>query len=297
MTEQTTAQPSAEIALPSEAAPPSLRQQVVRMEHQFAMAAPRGVEAAQIVRDVLTAISKNPRLAECVPESVLGGAMTMAQLGLRIGVDGLGHGWLIPFYNSRYEWTDTQGRKRKGANVAQLVIGYQGLVELAHRTDKIRSLSARTRHENDHFVLEYGIDEKLEHRPAAGDRGKPIGYYAVVRFTNGGHSFFYMSQEEMEAYRDRYAMAKTKDGTVIGPWKDTFEKMAHKTCVRQLSKFMPKSTELAIALAADDTVRVDLSPTADIEHVVAHIEPGEVVHTPTATDDIPVEDPPAGGDA
>lgn len=288
-------QTGADVALPSESQPPNLKQQVVRMEHQFAMAAPRGVEAAQIVRDVLTAISKNPRLAECVPESVLGGAMTMAQLGLRIGVDGLGHGWLIPFWNSRYEWTDQQGRTRKGANVAQLIIGYQGLVELAHRTDKIKSLSARTVRERDHFELEYGIDEKLVHRPAKGERGDPTGYYAVVRFTNGGHSFFYMNHDEMEAYRDRYAMAKTKDGTVIGPWKDTFEKMAHKTTVRQLSKFMPKSTELAIALAADDTVRLDVSPTADIEHVVERIEPGEVVSTPSAADDIPVQDPPAGG--
>lgn len=288
-------QTSTDLALPSESAPPSLRQQVVRMEHQFAMAAPRGVEAAQIVRDVLTAISKNPRLAECVPESVLGGAMTMAQLGLRIGVDGLGHGWLVPFWDSRREWTDERGRTRKGANVAQLIIGYQGLVELGHRTDKIKSLSARTVHERDHFEIEYGIDERLVHRPSTGDRGAPTGYYAVVRFTNGGHSFYYMNQEEMEAYRDRYAMAKTKDGKIVGPWRDQFEKMAHKTCVRQLAKFMPKSTELAIALAADDTVRLDMNPAADVEHVVEHIEPGEVVHTPSAAEEwadeqLPVEE-------
>ena len=122
------------------------------MEDQFAMAAPRGIEAKQLVRDALTALRQNPELAECDPQSVLGGLMTMAQLGLRVGV--LGHGWLLPFR----DWKTKQKK-------AQLVIGYQGLVELAYRSNKIKSLSARTVHANDHFRIEYGIDETLEHRP------------------------------------------------------------------------------------------------------------------------------------
>ena len=81
--------------LPSDNRPPTLSQQIVRMEDQFAMAAPRGIEAKQLVRDALTALRQNPELAECDPQSVLGGLMTMAQLRLRVGV--LGHGWLLPF--------------------------------------------------------------------------------------------------------------------------------------------------------------------------------------------------------
>ncbi len=263
--------PSTDVVLPSDAAPPSIAQQITQMEHQFALAAPRGAEAQQIVRDALTALSQNPKLKECTPRSVLGGLMTMAQLGLRVGV--LGHGWLVPFWNSRAEWADENGRMRRGAFEAQLIVGYQGLVDLGHRSGRIKSISARTVFSNDHFHVEYGVDERLEHRPAAGDRGEPIGYYAVVRFLPDGHSFFHMTHAEMEVYRDRYAMAKTKEGKVVGPWKDQFEGMAHKTCVRQLSKFMPKSTQLAVALAVDDTVRLDVSPAADPVHVSRHIEP------------------------
>ena len=259
-------QPSTTVAVATQGAAPTLRQQVQSMEHQFALAAPRGVEARQIVRDALTAISQNPDLLKCDPQSVLGGLMTMAQLGLRVGV--LGHGWLLPFK----DWKTRQFK-------AQLVVGYQGLVELAHRSGKIRSISARTVHENDHFHVEYGVDERLVHRPATGDRGEVTGYYAVVKFLPDGHSFYYLTKAEAEAYRDRYAMAKTKDGNVVGPWKTEFDAMAKKTCVRQLSKFMPKGTDLAVALSIDDTVRVDLDPHMPAELVSTHPERDETPAT------------------
>lgn len=270
---------STEIALPSDNAPATLRQQVTSMEHQFALAAPRGVEARQIVRDVLTAISQNPDLLKCDPQSVLGGAMTMAQLGLRVGV--LGHGWLIPF-NSREK---SENGSWQTVQKAQLVIGYQGLVALAHRSGQIKSISAREVRDNDHFHVEYGVNENLVHRPAEGDRGEVTGYYAVVRFLPDGHSFYYMTKVEAEVYRDRYAMAKTRDGKVVGPWATEFDAMAKKTCVRQLSKFMPKGTDLATALDVDDSVRIDLSPASDPSHVSRHIEQSSTPHTASVIED------------
>ena len=256
-----------EIALPSDNRPVSLRQQVTAMEHQFALAAPRGVEARQIVRDVLTAISQTPDLLKCDPHSVLGGAMTMAQLGLRVGV--LGHGWLLPFWD-----------RRSGGWKAQLIIGYQGLVALAYRSQQVEKITARTVREKDHFSIEYGLNEHLTHRPSAGDRGEPTGYYATVKVRDADPMFYYMTHEEMCLYRDRYAMAKKKDGTIVGPWRDNFEGMAHKTCVRQLSKFMPKGTDLAVALAVDDTVRLDITPEARPELVSTHIEMETAAATP-----------------
>jgi len=263
----TVTQTSTDVTLPSDSRPPTLSQQIVRMEDQFAMAAPRGIEAKQLVRDALTALRQNPELAECDPQSVLGGLMTMAQLGLRVGV--LGHGWLLPFR----DWKTKQKK-------AQLVIGYQGLVELAYRSNKIKSLSARTVHANDHFRIEYGIDETLEHRPAPGDRGEVIGYYAVVKFLPDGHSFYYMTKAEAEVYRDRYAMAKNRQGEVVGPWKSEFDGMAKKTCVRQLSKLMPKGTELSVALMVDDAVRVDIDPGMAPELVSSHVERPDAPETP-----------------
>ena len=146
----------------------SLRTSIQNMEHQFALAMPKGVEAAQLVRDALTSIQRNPKLAECDRFTVLGGLMTCAQLGLRPGV--LGHAWLLPFWNAKNRRFE-----------AQLVIGYQGYAELANRSGQIKSMIARTVYSNDHFSIEYGLDDKLVHRPAmTEDRGIPIGYYAIV---------------------------------------------------------------------------------------------------------------------
>lgn len=230
---------------PAQQRPQTLADQIKSMEQQFAMAAPKGMEATQLVRDALTCLRQTPKLAQCTPQSVLGSLMTCAQLGLRPGV--LGHAYLIPFYD-----------RRAGGDVAQLVIGYQGLVELAHRSGQIQSLIARTVYEHDHFEVDYGLEDKLVHKPyMGGDKGQPVAYYAVAKFTTGGHAFYVMSHPEMLEYRDRFAKSKK-----FGPWVDNFEAMAHKTCVRQLSKWMPKSTELATAISADESVRVDLAPDA-----------------------------------
>lgn len=233
------------------AATNTLADQIRAMEKEFQLAMPRGAEATQLIRDALTALRMTKNLAKCDASSVLGSLMTCAQLGLRPGV--LGHAWLLPFWN-----------KKDRAYNAQLVIGYQGYIELAHRSGKIASISARTVYEGDEFDVAYGIADTLVHKPDLfGERGAPKAYYAVVKFTNGGYSFFVMSHRDMLRYRDENATAKNREGQVFGPWVDNFEGMAHKTCVRQLAKWMPKSTELAQAIAADEGVRVDLRPNVD----------------------------------
>ncbi|HET9892614.1 MAG TPA: recombination protein RecT [Mycobacterium sp.] len=258
---------------------PSLGQQIQQMQQHFQLAMPRGVEAVQLIRDALTCLRTTKNLAKCEPQSVLGALMTCAQLGLRPGV--LGHAWLLPFWDSRLAWADEKGRQRTGGYRAQLVIGYQGLIELAHRSGQIKSLVARTVRENDEFDVAYGIDDLLVHKPVmSGDRGAPIAYYAVVKFLSGGHAFFVMSHDEMETYRDRYAMARNKEGKIVGPWVDQFEGMALKTTIRQLAKWMPKATEFASAIEADGTVRVDVTPDPD---ALLHGEHPELVEGGAAT--------------
>lgn len=269
-------EPPREVARPDQ----TLAAEIRRMEDQFALAAPKGAEASQLVRDALTCLRQTPKLAECDAQSVLGALMTCAQLGLRPGV--LGHAWLLPFWDNKSR-----------TNKAQLVVGYQGLVELAHRSGKIADIIARTVHEGEEFDVAYGLSETLVHKPNIdGDKGAPRAYYAVVRFVNGGHAFYVMSHREMLAYRDKHAKAKSREGTIFGPWATEFEGMAHKTCVRQLSKWMPKSTDLATAIAADETIRVDLDPRGD-----AAVEGYHPPAIEGAVVDVPDEEPPADAPA
>jgi recombination protein RecT len=169
-----------------------------------------------------------------------------------------------------------QAAMPKGAEAAQLVIGYQGYIELAMRSPNVAGIVARTAHENDLFEVHLGTDDRIIHRPVMdGPRGAPTAYYAVVKYANGGYTFVWMTRAEMERHRDQFALAK-RDGKVVGPWRDNFDAMSQKTVVRQLSKFMPKSADLAHAIAADGSVRLDLDPETSPAEAAQFID-GEVV--------------------
>lgn len=256
---------------------PTLRQQVAKMEAEFQKAMPKGAEAVQLVRDVYTCIQQNPKLADCPPNTVLGAAMTCAQLGLRPGV--LGHAWILPYW-------DGKDRVHK----AQLIVGYQGLVDLGYRSGLVKDIGARIVYERDEFRIEWNArdGDQLIHRPYLdGDPGNPRLYYAVARTTTGGYAFTRpMTVAEMERHRDKHG-PRNRQGKLVGPWTSDFDGMGMKTMVRKLMKLLPKSTAVAHALAHDDGVRYDTSPQAinvEPEHAEPHLD-AEVV------EDAPAEQP------
>ena len=235
-----------------------------KMEAEFRAALPKGIEAIQLIRDVHTQLRTIKNLDKCDQKSVLGSAMTCAQLGLRPGV--LGQAWILPYWNNK-----------KRGHEAQLVIGYQGSIELAYRSGKVSMLQARAIHENDTFELVWGAEaDTIIHKPAPFDQepGPVVGWYAVGRTTTGGYVFTRpMSRVEMEKHRDKHA--PRYQGEITGPWKSDFNGMALKTMVRKLMKFLPKSTEMAQAMVHDGGVRFDPRPAA-VDEVPTYIE-GETV--------------------
>lgn len=197
---------------------------------------PKHVTAERMSRIALNVIRTNPKLLQCNIDSLMGGVMEAAKLGLEPGL--MGQCYLIPFdkkvkQGNQWVVVDTE---------AQFIIGYKGLLDLVRRSGHVSTVDARTVYENDHFEFEYGLEDKLIHRPVMKGKGAPIAYYAKAKMKDGGYSFLVMSQEEMEQYRDKYAKAKSY-GKVVGPWADDFEAMARKTCLRQLVKYLPISVE------------------------------------------------------
>lgn len=242
-------------------AKPSTKEMVSSMEGEFAKALPRGIEATRFLRDAMTVLSATPRLKDVDQISFVGALMTCAQLGLRPGVGALGEAYIIPF---------------KGK--ANFVLGYQGMTTLAHRSGMLDSVISRTVHEADDFSIEYGTSDKVVHRPPVkGARGAAIGYYAVVKVSGGGYVFDYMSIEDMRLHRDKFAMARDRSGNIVGPWKSDFDAMARKTMVRKLWPYMPRSTEMQLAAAADNTTRVNLDPAADVADVIQPL-PDDVIY-------------------
>lgn len=201
-----------------------------------AMAAvlPKHVSPDRMLRIALTAVRAVPQLMECTTESLMGSVMQCAQLGLEPNTP-LGHAYMIPFRNRRAGRTDVQ-----------VVIGYKGLIDLARRSGQIVSLAAHAVYERDEFDFAYGLDERLEHRPARGDRGEIIAFYAVAKLKDGGYQFEVLWREQVDAI-----MRATQSKGEYGPWRDHYEEMGRKTAIRRLAKYLPLSIEFATATAMD----------------------------------------------
>jgi recombination protein RecT len=186
---------------------------------------PKHVTADRMSRIALNVIRTNPKLLACDINSLMGGVMEAAKLGLEPGL--MGQCYLIPFEN-----------RKAGRVEAQFIIGYKGLIDLVRRSGQVSTIEARTVYQNDEFDYSYGLDDKLVHKPALIDKGAPIAYYAIAKMKDGGYSFLVMSHQEAEQYRDKYAKSKN-----YGPWKDEFDAMARKSVLRQLIKYLPISVE------------------------------------------------------
>lgn len=134
---------------------------------------------------------------------------------------------------------------------AKFQIGYQGIISLLWRTGQIKSIKALIVYDNEKFEYSEGLETTLIHVPTkfGEKKGEPIGVYAVAHTTNGGRMFKVMSKEDVMGIK---AMSKAKDEP-FSPWNgnDPEKWMWKKTCLIQLSKFLPKSQELQQAIEKD----------------------------------------------
>jgi recombination protein RecT len=204
---------------------------------------------------------------ECDPLTICGCVIQAAQLGLE--PDGvLGECYLVPFLNSK--------TKKKEC---QLIPGYQGLLKLARNSGELKFVNAQVVREKDFFEFVEGTDPFLTHKRAAGDRGKPIAYWACASLKTGGFQFNVMTRREVEEHRDRFSKAKD-----TGPWKDDFDTMALKTCLRKLCKLLPRSTQAQIATSLDEAHEAGRSQTFSFEVPVE-------LHPPLEEESAPVSMP------
>jgi recombination protein RecT len=247
---------------------PTLTQMIEGQKGQIERSLPSHLKgnADAFLRAALTLVKTTKNLAQCEPVTVLGGLMTASALGLEFGP--LGHCYLLPFKNNR-----------TGKYEAQFILGYKGMIDLAWRSDRLRSIEAHEVKEHDEFEFAYGLEPVLIHKPKLdGPRGESICYYGVAHFKGGGYYFLVLSKSDVEDHRKK---SKSKDR---GPWVDDYDAMAKKTCIRAMAPFLPLTTEVLRDINLDgvvasttaddevDTVQVDFTDTGDDDVV-----DGEVV--------------------
>ena len=229
----------------------SIPDMIKAIQPEIRKALPSMITPERFTRMALSSLNNNPQLLECTPMSFIAALMDAAQLGLEPNTP-LGQAYLIPYRN-----------KDKGVVECQFQIGYKGLIDLAYRNERLRSIEAHTVYENDEFYYELGLDARLKHIPAWDERGDIKGFYAVFKLDNGGYRFEVMSKNDVDKFRDTYS--KTAN-SVYSPWNTSYEEMAKKTVIKRVLKYAPLKAEFKRALTLDGTVKTDIS--MDMSEVV-----------------------------
>lgn len=192
---------------------------------------PKHVTPERLCRIGLNAISRNPKLMECAPETLVGSIVNCASLGLEPNL--LGHAYIVPFFNGKTKRME-----------AQFQIGYKGCLDLVRRTGSVSTITAHEVYDGDVFEYAYGLDEKLIHIPnGEDDENKITHFYACYKLKDGGTGFVVMSRKQMDSHRDKFTKSKDRDKNVFGPWVDHYVSMALKTVIIKLIKYMPISIE------------------------------------------------------
>ena len=206
---------------------------------QIAQAIPKHLTAERVIQLATTVITRNQDIKTCTPESVIGAVMNAAMLGLDITPQ-FGQAYFIPRNNSKIN-----------AKECTFMVGYRGWVQLFRRSGEISTIYAEVVREGDDFQVEYGLDNKLIHKPNLSKRGKLIAVYAVVKYKDGGYNFSVLTEADVLARKCRSQAAQNGASS---PWTTDPEAMWKKSAIRSLIPYIPASVEMLKAAVTDGAV-------------------------------------------
>lgn len=205
----------------------STKQTLVAMQGQIAAQLPASIKPEKFIGAVLVAVKLNPDLLNADKTTFYGACLKCAQDGLL--PDGR-EAALVMF----------------GKAVQYMPMAY-GIIKKVYNAGSIKKLSVHVVYEQDQFDYELGDNERLSHKPALGDRGKPLAAYAIGWLKDGTMlSPEVMSVSEIEAVR---AVSRAKNA---GTWTTWWGEMARKTVLRRFLKRQDQSPEVQQVLENDN---------------------------------------------
>jgi recombination protein RecT len=251
---------------------------------RIAASVPQHMQPNRMLRTFVSAVQKAPLLAKADLKSFVGACLTCSQVGLEPNTP-LQHAFLIPFKNRRW---NPQTRQRDIETVEiNLIFGYPGLLDLSYRSGEVTSVHADVVWRSDEFSFEYGSNAHLRHKPT-GQRGEgesPIAAYMHASL-RGGQAFEVLPWPEVLRIRNRsqayrMALAAREEAESKGrrlppawteaPWVAHEIAMARKTAFRSGSKWLPRSVEMASAIALDEAQErrrsMDFGPVLDTQTI------------------------------
>jgi recombination protein RecT len=186
-----------------------------------------GITSREYIAKCENAIKKKPDLLKCSPNTLFGSIIYFAELGLPFDSPE-GFGYILPYMNRK-------------VLEATPIIGYKGLIEIAYRNEKIKSIRVQAVYENDKFDYEYGTSDYINHKPLVkGDRGGLIAVYCVIKMQGIDPLFVVVHKDQLDEIQ---AMSKSGNSP-YSPYNnstDVFNIMQCKVAIKLLFKTLPKS--------------------------------------------------------
>jgi len=202
------------------------------------------------LQSAFTLVSKDKKLQEAEPQSVLNSVSAIASLNLMIEPS-FGQAF-INVYKEKdgFVWR----------TLAQFQIGYKGLIELGHRTNQFEILNTIEVREGEfksidrmtgEIVFDWIQDQDERNKQ------KTVGFVAFFKLSNGFRKSLFMTLKEMQDHGKKWSKSfKEKDGQ----WMNDFEGMGKKTVLKLLmDKYAPKSVELQRAISFDQAIINDIN--------------------------------------
>lgn len=205
-----------------------LRNFLEKNKAQIAAALPKHLNPDRMCRLALTAFSQNRALEKCELNTIFASVVIASQLGLEIGI--AGQGFLVPY----------KGR-------CTFIPGWQGLVDLVSRSGRAAVWTGAV-FEGDEFDWALGDRPYVKHKPQGEDNiGKLTHTYAVGRAKGSDWPIIEVwAQDRLVSHRNKY----NKVGDDHYSFK-SWEMYARKIPLLQVIKYLPKSIELANAIALE----------------------------------------------
>lgn len=138
---------------------------------------------------------------------------------------------------------------------AQYQVMKNGMVELALDSGKVKFITSETVRAADKFTLRKTMSgDEYDFEPARKNRGEPDGFFAAVGMLDGTTHCRYMTIEEVQEHRDKYAkgLLDDKGNPKQGhTWNKSFLGMAEKTVLKRLLRNVHISVEVDQVIGAD----------------------------------------------
>ena len=227
-----------------------------------------GITSQEFLIKVTNAIRKNPELLRCSSQSLFGSILYFAEIGLPFNTPE-GYGYIsAEFVNGNYE--------------AVPIIGYRGLIEIAYRNPKVKSIRIQAVYSEDFFEYEYGTSEFIKHRPnyISQNNKKLVAVYAIAKLEGIEPMFVVVHKQQLDELKK---LNKSNDH-----YKkfDVFNIMESKVAIKLLFKTLPKTDNETLLRVLDLDSKFDYDKNLKISATEEGYQLVEVENNTTALKDV-----------